>query len=385
MFIKHISLENIRNHISSKIHLEPNINILFGPNGSGKTSVLEAISIATFSRSFATKFDQNIVRNGEKHYAIEILAVSDKEVPFTIHVIYQLNKGKEIRDSSGQIISSQELIGTIPIVVLSPDMKDIVFGSPSSRRDFVDKVLSQTENQYLKKLIEYKRIVKQRNKLLWEIMNGNRNEIALLPIWNHKLIENASFIIKKRMIFTKEFSPLFAKSFDIVTNGKEQIEFNYSPFISTGLTNLETLPRLEEKDSIISFLNEQLERVSKKEIERGTTLLGPHKDDFFIKLNNSVASDVASQGQSKSILIALKYAEINFLQKTKETNPIVLFDDIFSELDLDRVYQVLNLMSNVKVQLLVTMTGINLIKDIIPNFETYGIFKVENGCVTKMF
>jgi len=384
MYIKYVLIENIRNHIRTEIVLEPNLNVFFGPNGSGKTSILEAISISTFSKSFVTNYDHQIVRHNENYYSIEIGAETDSQIPFTIRVIYQLSKGKEIRDSSGELLSSQNLIGRIPIVVLSPDMKQIIFGPPSERREFVDKIISQTDQYFLQKLINYKRILKQRNKLLFELSTGDRTQYELLEVWNQKLIETAAFIIHKRCIFSKIFAPMLTQSYESVSKGIESIGFAYAPF---GFSN-EEISELYQNDFptniILSVLQYQLQKFREKEIERGTTLFGPHKDDFQIFLNNAISSEVASQGQSKSILVALKYAEIEYLQKHKGTNPVVLFDDIFSELDLDRTERVLSLMNELKIQLMITTTDLSPISSVISKFETYGIFKVDSGKVEKL-
>lgn len=380
MYLKHIIFENIRNHKKNEIFFEPNINVFFGPNGSGKTSILEAISIGTFSKSFVTNFDQHIVKIGENYYSIEISAISDQNIPVTFSVIYHSNKKKEIRNNAGQLISAQELIGTIPIVVLFPDMKEIIFGPPNSRREFVDKIISQTDRNYLKKLLEYRRILKQRNKLLLEISNGNKSEYEVLSLWDEKLIDSASTIIHKRALFCEKFSPYLAETYEVVSNGKEKIDFKYSPFLFKD----SDIKQIKSPDEIKSLLNEQLNLMKEKEIERGTSLFGPHKDDFKFILNDVPANEVASQGQSKSILIATKYSEIKYLQKEKGTTPIVLFDDIFSELDFFRISQVLNSINELNVQLFITMTEIKQIWEIIPNFETYGIFKVENGRVEKL-
>ncbi|MGB9851495.1 MAG: DNA replication/repair protein RecF [Candidatus Kapaibacteriota bacterium] len=383
MHLKYVILENIRNHKKTELHFEPGLNIFFGANGSGKTSILEAISIASFSKSFITNFDQQIVSHSRKYYSVEIGAVTENQIPFTINVIYQINKGKEIRDSSGQILSSVELIGKIPLVVLYPEMKKIIFGPPSSRREFVDKIISQIDRIYLQKLIEYRRILKQRNKLLFEIYSGDHSQIGVLSVWNNRLIEAASYILKQRWIFTKSFSTLFQKSFEMVTNGKEISSFDFSPFGFDSVSHSVFLQN-PERSQIISSLEQILEEYHRREIERGTTLFGPHKDDFEITLNDMPAKEIASQGQSKSLVIALKYAEIKYLQNLLGTTPIVLFDDIFSELDFNRVTQVLDMMNNLKVQLFLTLTELDKIKNIISNFETYGIFKVENGSVEKV-
>ncbi len=230
MVLNYVKLENVRNHEQSEIDLEPSLNIFFGPNGAGKTSILEAISIASFSKSFITNYDQNIVRHGENYYTVEVGGSSQNGIPFTFSVYYQIGKGKEIRDISGGTISSIELIGQIPLVVLYPDMREIIFGPPSARREFVDKIISQTDTVYLKKLIEYKRILKQRNKLLSEIANGDRKQIDVLSAWNKKFIQTASYIIQQRGLFSYTFSFIVSEAFETITEGKESLIFDYQPF-----------------------------------------------------------------------------------------------------------------------------------------------------------
>ncbi|MEJ5285702.1 MAG: DNA recombination and repair protein RecF [Candidatus Kapaibacterium sp.] len=379
MVLNYVKLENVRNHEQSEIDLEPSLNIFFGPNGAGKTSILEAISIASFSKSFITNYDQNIVRHGENYYTVEVGGSSQNGIPFTFSVYYQIGKGKEIRDISGGTISSIELIGQIPLVVLYPDMREIIFGPPSARREFVDKIISQTDTVYLKKLIEYKRILKQRNKLLSEIANGDRKQIDVLSAWNKKFIQTASYIIQQRGLFSYTFSFIVSEAFETITEGKESLIFDYQPFDFFTPENLVVFRRYWYLDQILSILEQLLIKYAKKEIERGITLFGPHKDDFQLLFNGNNAREVASQGQSKSILIALKNAEVKYLQNKKNTAPIVLFDDIFSELDINRINQVLDLMKNLKVQLLLTTTEIDKIKNIISNFENYGVYKVESG------
>lgn len=386
MRLKHIVLENFRNHERTEIAFEPNLNIFFGPNGSGKTSILEAISITSFSKSFITNFDQQIVKHSKDYYAIEVEAESETKVPFKVYVQYQINKGKEIRDTSGQLLSSTELIGRIPIVILYPDMREIIFGPPSARREFVDKILSQTDQSYLKKLIEYRRIVKQRNKLLSEIASGDRSQIDVLFAWNSKFLHTAVDIVRARGLFAQTFSSLIQEPFEQITSGKEEISFAYEPFEFSEIIDPASdanFSRNWDPKEIEFALNELRKKYSRKEVERGTTLFGPHKDDFGIFLNSVLARLVASQGQSKSILIALKNAEVAYLQNKLGTTPVVLFDDVFSELDFERVSKVLHILNNLKVQLFLTLTEIDKIKNIIPNFETYGIYKVENGVVEK--
>lgn len=383
MQINQIFFENIRNHKQTKLFFEPNLNLFFGPNGSGKTSILEAISIGTFSKSFVTKFDQSIVRNSTDYYALEIAIETESHTSAIIYINYTLGRPKVIREENGQFITAQNLIGRFPTVILAPDMRGIVYGVPSFRREFVDRIISQTDKFYLNKLYELRRILKQRNKLLLEISKGSSSGFDLLHIWTQHLIETSVFIIKSRGDFIVKFAPLFSECFSELTNCNEVANLLYSPFNSNDINN-ELLQNNYPNEQIYLLLKSEFEKYEKKELERGITLFGPHRDDFTILLNNNLASSVASQGQSKSILVALKYAEINYLKNSKEAKPVVLLDDIFSELDLSRVNQVLNILNNLDLQLFITLTEIDQIKPILLNFETCGLFRVENGVVSKL-
>ncbi|MFN3306130.1 MAG: DNA replication/repair protein RecF [Candidatus Kapaibacteriota bacterium] len=383
MHIKQIFFENIRNHKQTKLIFEPNLNLFFGPNGSGKTSILEAISLGTFSKSFVTKFDQNIVRNSTDYYVLEITIETENQTSAIIYILYTLGKTKVIRQENGKLITAQNLIGRFPSVILAPDMRGIVFGAPSFRREFVDRIIAQTDKVYLNKLYELRRILKQRNKLLLDIAKGNSSGFDLLEIWTQQLIDTSVFIIKSRGDFIVKFATLFSECFSELTNSKEVANLFYSPFSNINFNN-ELLQNNYPTELIYLLLKSEFEKYEKKELERGITLFGPHRDDFIILLNNNLASSVASQGQSKSILVALKYAELNYLKNLKGTKPIVLLDDIFSELDLSRVNQVLNILNNLDLQLFITLTDIDQIKPILFNFETCGLFRVENGIVSKL-
>lgn len=377
MFLVRVNFENIRNHIITQLFPSRNLNVIYGRNGSGKTSILEAISICAFSKSFISSFDQNIVRYGTNYYRVEIEGRSESGLPIGLQILFQLGKKKEIKSSSGENLTVQDLVGKVPVVVLSPEMREIIFGSPTVRREFIDRIISQTDQIYFRDLILNRRILKQRNKLLNDILLGNSKDIELLKIWTQKFIESSAEIIKQRILFFKDFPSLFINNYQVLVQRKEAVNLTYQPF---------EFPQEFEnftEEEISRILNLQAESFFEKELSRGITLFGPQKDDFIISLNNQQAKNIASQGQSKTILIALKYAEIQYIFKTKNTTPIVLFDDIFSELDKERVEQVLKVLSNNQIQFFITTTEIEGIKNFLQFCPDFKIFCVENGSVKE--
>jgi DNA replication and repair protein RecF len=378
MYLLRLNFENIRNHNITELFPSKNINVIFGKNGSGKTSILEAISIGAFSKSFVTSFDQNIVQNGKDYYLVEIEARSENGLPIGLQVLYQLNRKKEIKTTAGDNLSVQELIGKVPIVVLSPEMREIIFGAPSMRREFLDRIISQTDANYLKSLLLHRRILKQRNKLLNEFQLGITNDTDLLKIWTLKFIEISAEVVSRRLRFFEHFPFFFERSYQILSNNQESINITYQPFEFP--SNLASLSHSD----ILEILKSQADKYFDKEIQRGITLFGPQKDDFLILLNNQLARNVASQGQSKTILISLKYAEMNYLYEMRKTYPIVLFDDIFSELDNERITQVLKILSDTSVQFFLTTTEVDWLKKSLPSGSLVKSFYVESGKVSEV-
>jgi len=378
MYLLRLNFENIRNHNITELFPSKNINVIFGRNGSGKTSILEAISIGAFSKSFVTSFDQNIVQNGKDYYLVEIEARSENGLPIGLQVLYQLNRKKEIKTTAGDNLSVQELIGKVPIVVLSPEMREIIFGAPSMRREFIDRIISQTDANYLKSLLLHRRILKQRNKLLNEFQLGINNDTDLLKIWILKFIEISAEVVSRRLRFFEHFPLFFERSYQILSNNQESINITYQPFEFP--SNLASLSHSD----ILEILKSQADKYFDKEIQRGITLFGPQKDDFLILLNNQLARNVASQGQSKTILISLKYAEMNYLYEMRKTYPIVLFDDIFSELDNERITQVLKILSDTSVQFFLTTTEVDWLKKSFPSGSLVKSFYVESGKVSEV-
>ncbi|MCX7880227.1 MAG: DNA replication and repair protein RecF [Ignavibacteria bacterium] len=373
MFISRLTFKNIRNHKQSTIFPSKLINIFCGPNGSGKTSILEAISIGSFTKSFVTNYDSDLVRFGETSYFVELETIDETDIPFCVKIFFRVGKKKEIRTSSDQILTPKELIGRTPVVILSPDMRNIIVGEPSFRRNLMDKIISQISHIYIHNLIKHKNILKQRNKLLNDMLLNIIKDYTLLDLWTDQFINTSSIIISRRKKFFDEFRPFFVESYSRIGNNEEQTDLIYEPFGFDVPTNFEDEKEIKNK------LTKQYLEYKDLEIKRGVTLFGPQKDDFKVIFKNKLASEVASQGQIKSLLVALKYAEIKYLHENKNATPIVLFDDIFSELDLTRIERVLELLSNLGAQTFITLTDEKLAKKLIEGSKEHSFFFVENG------
>lgn len=368
MKIRKVEISNFRNHSKSIINFENNINVLYGPNGAGKTSILEAITIASLSKTYTNAPDSTLLQFQKDFYTIYLKAKNYLNLDYFVEIIYHRSNGKKIRNSFGENIKSREILGIMPIVFLSPDLKVISSGSPENRREFIDRILSQSSKAYVEDILKLKRTLKQRNSLLLKKKNENIFDKNGFEIWTQMFIKLATSIITKRKEFIEEFNTLFQKYYSKITNKSEYAKIVYNP---NSIKNLDK--PIEEQ------LQDKAQKVYSNELSQYRTLFGPQKDELSIQLNNGTARDWASQGQHKSILIAIKLAEFDYLQKFTNEVPIVLLDDIFSELDEQRSMLVLNTVLENQAQTVLTMTNPDFIKnnDLFKNVTQF--IKVENG------
>lgn len=351
MKIKKIHIINLRNHADNYIELSPHTNIIHGPNGSGKTTILESVALASHSKSFQPTEDKNLIRWDSERYFVHIMADYDLDVPYEISINYNRGSRKQINSSKGDNLLPKDLIGEMPIVILTPDYKAITFGSPQDRRQFIDTVLSQASRYYVDAIIKQKKYLKHRNALLSNYAREQKIDQKLLSTATEFFISFSCDVIFKRFQFIREFMPFFEKSYELIANSDEFVELKYQP----DNINFKIDDKIEKSE-----IMEQLHFASKKlyhnELRRGTTLFGPQRDDFDIYVNKGLAKDAASQGQHKSLLIALKFAEFEFLKTVVRETPIILLDDIFSELDVNRAQKVLELLMTKNAQTLITVT-----------------------------
>jgi DNA replication and repair protein RecF len=329
------------------------INVISGKNGAGKTSILEALSILSLSKSFQPTSDVNLICYGTGFYNLASFAKSDLEINYKISLRYNGSGRKIINSTFGDNLLPKEIIGEMPVVILSPDYKVITFGTPADRRQFIDSVLSQSTKIYVDDALKLKKYLKQRNAILSAYIKDGRLDNKLFETITELFIFTGADVIQRRSKFINEFKPFFKDSFKKISQELEEVELNYNPdgfdrnFFNKNITRNDVIERYKV---LASNLRNQ-------ELRRGTTLFGPQKDDFEILINGGLAREAASQGQHKTLLISIKLAEYEFLKNIRNETPIFMLDDIYSELDDERSYNVTGLIASLKCQSLITVTN----------------------------
>lgn len=373
MILRSVLIENLRNHEHTRVDFGAGINVFYGLNGAGKTTILEAVAIVGLSKTFLPTPDAGLIRQNADFYRISVAAISDVEAPYKVVVQYRTGGRKLIGSSLGDSLTPKDIIGELPVVVLSPDFKDITFGAPQDRRRFVDALLAQASKRYSEEAINLKKILKQRNAVLAHARSHQPFDTGLFAVLTEYLIQTGAEIISRRSTFVREFAPIFREAYRTVAEGREDVDVVYLPdSITFGKDENSS------KERAVELLATAAERYRHEELRRGVTLFGPQKDDIGITVNGAAARDVASQGQHKSLLIGLKAAEFSYLRDIRGETPIALFDDIFSELDARRSANVLAMIRDSNAQTLITTTAKD--KAIFPAGATY--FSVENGNIS---
>ncbi|MFI5200960.1 MAG: DNA replication/repair protein RecF [Candidatus Kapaibacterium sp.] len=383
-----IHLRNFRNHAETFVReLAPKINVLVGPNGAGKTSVLEALSVTTLTKSFTTYSDAVLVRRGEQKLEVDSHFVSDLGVPHKVSIAIEAGPPlrKSIVANSERIRSSADLVGLAPVVVLTPDEKVITGGSPNERRRFLNMVLSQASRAYLEDELEYRRALKQRNAILVSSRKDRRPLDYVQPLlapWTELLLKNGARIMRRRARFTEEFRPRLLAAYAMLSQSREEPSLAYLPM------GLELSPPPKEGGGggwldFNELLAREAARVEAEEVRRGATLFGPHRDELMLFINpGQEARLYASQGQHKTLLVAMKLAEFEYLREASQETPMLLLDDVFSELDEQRANELLELAASGNLgQTFITSTDAARFESILMPIDDCRIFRMKQGVI----
>ncbi len=377
MKLSKIKISNLRNHSFTNIELAEHLNVFYGLNGAGKTTILEAVAICAFSKTFQPVSENSLIKENENFYQARVDGISEVGVSYFTNVNFELNSKKKISSSEGDNLSAKDIIGRIPLIILSPDMKAITSGAPADRRSFIDRTLSQLSSLYMQDLYKVRRCLKQRNSMLTAAKKERKLDNEQFNILTGIFIEASANIVYKRYNFIKEFLPYFSSFYSNIGSADESVAISYIP--NAAQSALVSNDKSQIRDAYI----ERARDLRNYEIIRGTTLFGPQKDDLFISINNSPAKERASQGQHKSLLISLKFAEFLYLKDILEETPIILLDDIFSELDIERSRKVIDLINQNGAQSLITITNPARLQ----SFEPVGsnrYFKINAGIVEQI-
>ena len=325
MKLQRLVLESFRNHEQTVVDCSLGVNLFLGDNGEGKTNILEGISYLCLSKSFYTVSDSVVMNVNRSGFTTSGTFLSDSNIFYEVRVMFDKQKNqKTITVNKAKVDKASSLIGRFPIVILSPEQSSITIGSPSDRRRFIDFVVSQSSRAYLEALIDYRRILKQRNKTLSEMLYSRKqNDTAIQP-WSEQLIHVGAVIIKKRAEFVEDFKNLVIDSYAKLTGTGEQPGITYLPSFECVSWDC---PAIE------ADFYQALQDHYKEECRVGYSLVGPHRDEFVFQINKLDARSFASQGQHKTFLVALKLAEFFYLKERCNETPILLLDDVLSEMD----------------------------------------------------
>lgn len=357
MIIESVELKNFRNYEYLNMNFHDKINIIYGDNAQGKTNILESLYVCATSKSHRCSKDREIIKfeNDESHIK---LIVKKADLSYRIDMHLKKNKSKGIAVNGIPIRRAVELFGIINIVFFSPEDLNIIKDGPSERRRFIDMELSQLDKIYLNDLVNYNKIVNQRNKLLKDISLCYRKEyLDTLDIWDMHLVNYGRKIMKRRMEFINQLNTIINDIHCKLSGNREKLELIYEPGIE-----------MDNFENIISNTRE-------RDIKYKCTGQGPHKDDIIFNINGRDVRKYGSQGQQRTAALSLKLAEIELVKKLIKDTPVLLLDDVLSELDSNRQNFLLDSIGD--IQTIITCTGLD---DFINNrFSINKIFKVING------
>ena len=336
MILKSLDLLNFRNYKRESFVFDPGTNIIYGDNAQGKTNVLEAIFVGGTTKSHKGSKDNEMVNKNEQEAHLKYV-VNNKGRDITVDFQIRKRGNKGIAIDRVPIKNSEELLGLCHLVFFSPEDLGIIKDGPEIRRRFMDMELCQLNKIYMNYIINYRKNLKQRNALLKQIVQDKSLKDSL-EFWNAGLVENGKKIIKIRKEFIEEVNEIMKKKHHALTGGKEIIEIKYDPNIS------------EER------FEEELFLAENRDVYQGTTTVGPHRDDIIFLNGDDDVRKYGSQGQQRTAALSLKLSELEIVEKKIGEKPILLLDDVLSELDRNRQNYLLEQIHG--VQTIITCTGL---------------------------
>lgn len=367
MRIKRLYLRNFRNYDEADINFAYNTSLIYGDNAQGKTNIIEAMFLTSTGRSHRTNNLNELIKYGENQFRV-LLEFEDNGYSQNIEIKYIKGKRKEIYINGVKKERISEMLGVVPSVLFSPESIFCIKGAPGERRRILDMVLCQIKKDYLVNLQRYNRIIKNKNLVLKQIQIG-RNEREQLDIWDEEASKTGIKIIKERQLLIEELKNRMNDIIKGISDGKEEIMIEYKTF--------------KELDKIQIDYKDLLEVITKnrgKEIEIGSSICGPHRDDMEVLLNGKSARMYCSQGQQRSIALSLCIAIMGIMEEKLRKKTLLLLDDVMSELDEKRQNFLLELIGN--RQTVITTTEKTKYNALLQNNISY--IKVCNGKIVEV-
>ncbi|MCR4601788.1 MAG: DNA replication/repair protein RecF [Clostridia bacterium] len=366
MFFRELEIENFRNYEHQKISFNEKVNVITGKNAQGKTNLIEALYIMSLARSFRTPRDNELIRFGSDLARVRALVSRDGE-DSEIEIGLMKNK-KSIRVDGVNLRKISDFIDNVLIVVFSPDDLRIVKEDPSKRRGFMDRELCQMKPVYYDDLSNYKRILNQRNALLKD-RNPDEN---MLDVWDEELVIRGARIMSERAGFVKMLDRISSGIHFSISDGRENLRACYEPSVK--------IPEDADISQIRDLFRNELRTRRTGDIDRRMTTAGPHRDDIKIEIDGTDVRKYGSQGQQRSAALSMKLAEIDLIKEETGTDPILLLDDVLSELDSSRQKKLIKSFED--IQIFITTTELD--RDIMSAIKESAEFSVEGGHAERL-
>ncbi len=363
MNVKDIRLINFRNYDNIYLKFNPKVNIFIGKNAQGKTNLLEAIYMCAYGKSFRTNRDKEIINfSKEEAYIGSNMNINDYDKFLEIKM--NRVKNKRIRINKNELKNYKELYSGLNVVIFAPDDLKIVKEGPSQRRDFMDVGISKVKPVYSYNISRYNKILFQRNNLL-KSNKFKKDLINLLDVFDMQIASIGTSIILERQKYVEQLSKIANTTHKNISSNAEELELEYT-------TNVPILENKSEMEK--SYLN-KLKENFKRDAECGTTEIGPHKDDIYMTINNKEVRTYGSQGQQRTVVLSLKFSEVELIKIERGMYPVLLLDDVFSELDEERRDYLIGLFKD--MQTFITVTDAIDLKSMADLDKS--IFYIENG------
>ncbi len=366
MYLKHLSLVNFKNIAQGQISPVEGINCFIGHNGAGKTNLLDAIYYLSFCKSFINPADNQNIAHDQDFFVVQAgYDISNNEE----HVYCGVKKGqkKQFKRNKKEYTKLSNHIGFIPLVMISPQDEALITEGGEARRKYLDTVISQYDKNYLDHLINYNKVLAQRNSYLKSVSSLNDKVENMLEVWDYQLASLGEKISEARQRFLNELSPIFQEYYQFISENKETVSFTYRSHLKDG-DFIEVLKENRSKDVVLGYSTK-----------------GIHRDDVQFNIDNYAIKRQGSQGQRKTFLIALKLGQFQFLNTYKKQKPILLLDDIFDKLDNKRGDKLIELVGGDYFnQIFITDTQLDRVKNILVKIDKASkIYLVENGTVNE--
>ncbi len=380
MHVKLLRLSNFRNYTRLELPLQSGLTVLFGQNAQGKTNVLEAISMLSVGSSYRASSDREVIRWGalpEERVAslrAEVTPANADE-PFVVELLVAdmpgLSTKRVLINNAGKRVG--DLVGRLTSVFFGPEQLDLVIGSPHYRRDFLDGAISQVDRGYHRSLSQYARVLHQRNQLLKQFHERQFNPEELV-FWDDQMVEHGSFILARRATALLELITFAAAHHQRLAPGRGELQLQYETKLFRDAAGWRSLAEVT-LDAVAAEYRRCLAQERERELGQGASVVGPHRDDIIIELDGKLVEKFGSRGQQRTAALALKLAELDFIEHHTGDRPLLLLDDVLSELDVHRRRALAEVIASQEQVLLTTTEHVDL--------HSIASYEVQAGELTK--